>query len=173
MDDIGAPAGWYADGSGRIRWFDGKKWTDHYLDDHRSAPPPPPRTTYHPKMDTAAAPELQPKKDGFAWGCIGCITIPVLVLVLTTLSGAFSNNDDSDDYNNRYTAIRQCEERVKSLLKAPSTAKFNSDASGDWTWKVTGTVDAENSFGAMIRSVFQCTVKITGNTATTSIDYLE
>jgi hypothetical protein len=24
------PAGWYDDGSGRQRWFDGIQWTDHY-----------------------------------------------------------------------------------------------------------------------------------------------
>jgi hypothetical protein len=24
------PAGWYDDGSGRQRWFDGNQWTDHF-----------------------------------------------------------------------------------------------------------------------------------------------
>lgn len=34
---MGATAGWYDDGSGRQRWFDGTQWTDHFLD----APVPP------------------------------------------------------------------------------------------------------------------------------------
>ena len=27
---MSAPAGWYDDGSGRQRWWDGEQWTDHY-----------------------------------------------------------------------------------------------------------------------------------------------
>lgn len=29
---MGAEAGWYDDGSGRIRWWDGSQWTDHYAE---------------------------------------------------------------------------------------------------------------------------------------------
>lgn len=27
---VAAPAGWYDDGSGRLRWWDGQMWTEHY-----------------------------------------------------------------------------------------------------------------------------------------------
>jgi len=174
MENTGAPPGWYDDGSGRFRWFDGENWTDKYLP-AASTPPPPPRpgTAYHPKMDAAAAPSLQPKKnDGWGWGCVGCIALPALAITFALLSGAF-NSDREDDYNNEVIAISQCEDRVKSLLKAPATAQFNSEASGYGTWKVTGSVDSQNSFGAMVRSYFQCTVKISGDTATTKVDFLE
>lgn len=31
---MSVPAGWYDDGSGRQRWWDGEQWTDHYAPDH-------------------------------------------------------------------------------------------------------------------------------------------
>lgn len=54
---------------------------------------------------------------------------------------------------------RQSKKMVKAVLKAPSTAKFDEDTfkyykmNGEFT--VIGTVDAQNSFGAMIRSPFK------------------
>lgn len=56
---------------------------------------------------------------------------------------------------------------VESYLKAPSTAKFceQSDATvthlGNGEYMVTGWVDAENSYGAMIRSDFVVTYTAT------------
>lgn len=64
------------------------------------------------------------------------------------------NAEDDYDLNNASVAISQCEGEVKERLKAPSTAKFESNATGGGPWTVTGTVDAENSFGAMIRSSY-------------------
>lgn len=42
-----APAGWYDDGSGRLRWYDGTQWTAHY------APPPPPIHTRGPMTSSS------------------------------------------------------------------------------------------------------------------------
>ncbi len=47
------------------------------------------------------------------------------------------------------------------------------DVSGSGPYTVTGTVDSENSFGAMLRSNFQCTVTVTDDKTLTSVDYLE
>ena len=33
---MSAQAGWYDDGSGRQRWWDGAQWTEHYLDEQAS-----------------------------------------------------------------------------------------------------------------------------------------
>lgn len=38
------PAGWYDDGSGRLRWWDGSAWTEHTMD---AVPPSPAQTTPH------------------------------------------------------------------------------------------------------------------------------
>lgn len=59
-----------------------------------------------------------------------------------------------------------CYDEVLNQLKAPSTAELVSIASspteGD-TWTVTGSVDAENSFGAMLRNEFSCDLTQTGD----------
>lgn len=55
-----------------------------------------------------------------------------------------------------------CEDAVKNILKAPSTAKFSHDAvngSRDDELLVVGRVDSQNSFGASIRSTYTCSVE--------------
>lgn len=60
---------------------------------------------------------------------------------------------------NRYTAIQACEGSVKRQLKAPATASFTNeratrlDASN---YEISGGVDAENSFGAKLRTAWVC-----------------
>ena len=46
---MSAAPGWYDDGSGRQRWWDGQQWTEHY------APPPPPRSAPTAPAATYAA----------------------------------------------------------------------------------------------------------------------
>lgn len=60
-------------------------------------------------------------------------------------------------------AERMCREDVAGKLKAPSTATFGDvaaapvgDTFGGDEWTVTGWVDAQNSFGATIRSEWTC-----------------
>lgn len=60
-----------------------------------------------------------------------------------------------------YTIQASCQESVKSKLKAPSTAQFvggSLPAFDGTAWNWTGEVDAQNSFGAQIRTSFACTV---------------
>jgi len=77
------------------------------------------------------------------------------------------------DSNNAYEAVSQCESRIEGMLKSPATARFDSKATGSGTWTVNGTVDSENSFGATVRSSYQCTVVINGDRATTTVNWLE
>ena len=56
-------------------------------------------------------------------------------------------------------AITECENSVKSMLRAPATAKFSNEAvdkSGADGWDVTGYVDAENGFSALVRNQWDC-----------------
>lgn len=61
--------------------------------------------------------------------------------------------------------ISRAEKDITSILKSPSTAKFPWDydewavGKKDGSTIVQGYVDSQNSFGAMIRSVFQITYK--------------
>lgn len=58
--------------------------------------------------------------------------------------------------------IRACQGWAKERLKAPATAEFPDGATASEgppdTWAVRGEVDSENSFGALIRSGYRCTV---------------
>lgn len=63
-----------------------------------------------------------------------------------------------------------CREWVKQRLKAPATAKFPREGreagrliGGDSTqWLARGVVDAQNSFGALIRNRYECEARVTG-----------
>lgn len=63
----------------------------------------------------------------------------------------------------------KCQESIKKLLKSPSTAKFPNYT--EWGWKkeknivtVQGYVDAQNAFGATLRSEFQFIIDSDTNT---------
>jgi hypothetical protein len=61
-----------------------------------------------------------------------------------------------------------CEQFVRSRLKAPRTASFSHvweteiRGSGDGPYEVAGFVDAQNSFGALLRNPYTCSVEATG-----------
>jgi hypothetical protein len=101
-------------------------------------------------------------------GCGVLILIPVAFFIASLF---LRNNEPS--VNGSYVAVNHCESRVEELLKSPATAEFDSTANGSGSeWTVTGTVDSENGFGAQVRSDYQCTVSVTSDTATTTVDYL-
>lgn len=56
-----------------------------------------------------------------------------------------------------YDATEQAKEAVSGRLKAPSTAKWSDVRASQHgcDWRVTGTVDAQNAFGGMMRSTFE------------------
>lgn len=64
-------------------------------------------------------------------------------------------------------AERACQRQVEGQLKSPRTAKFNdlyAQGDGNYRFTVTGTVDAENSFGALVRSEIICDITVTETT---------
>jgi hypothetical protein len=58
-----------------------------------------------------------------------------------------------------------CQLQVTHFLKAPSTAQFGSEtvALGPHRWRVVSYVDAENSFGAQLRTGYTCEATYLGN----------
>lgn len=84
-------------------------------------------------------------------------------LAKKSISGSNKSNDSETD-------AKICAKKaVEDRLKAPSTADFCSysemDATylGDDRWKITGYVDAENSFGAMVRQNWTVTLTLTAS----------
>ena len=91
------------------------------------------------------------------------IGIGILLVVCcgwAALKGPGHNSDDPGP-----DAERACKELVKDRLKSPGSAKFSGmDHRGDVDeYTVTGSVDSQNSFGALIRSDFTCTVREQGD----------
>lgn len=88
------------------------------------------------------------------------IVIGLLVVIVFWAVEAFGGSGSGNG-----EALVACERYIKSQLKAPTTAKFNTqvDENSDGTYTVSGSVDAQNSFGAMIRSDFSCTVQMNGD----------
>lgn len=59
-------------------------------------------------------------------------------------------------------ATRECEEFVREQLKAPATATFSNEETSRYPGSdlilVTGDVDAQNSYGALLRNDYNCLV---------------
>ncbi len=109
-----------------------------------------------------SAPVEQPKTSTvgkvLGFGCLGIIGLFVLLAIIGGISGGGGSDLKFDAY---YTATASF---VPAHLKAPSTAKFAAygesgvSVDGD-VYTVTGWVDAQNSFGAMVRQRYICKMR--------------
>lgn len=95
-------------------------------------------------------------------------TIVVLfILAIAAYSTLNSEPDPASERNSEVSVYTQCERWVKERLKAPSTSEFPwYDSSrvqkiGDGHFVVRGYVDAQNSYGAQIRSNYLCESRFT------------
>jgi len=104
----------------------------------------------------------------FGIGCFGIVIVVAVVVVVALLNGSNSARDNTTSRG--IEARTYCEDAIRDRLKAPSTAEFESSYSGSGPVVVRGTVDAENSFGAMMRNTFQCTVTFDGDAYRISVD---
>ncbi len=101
-----------------------------------------------------------PAKTKRGGGLVALFVTLGAILLFAICSG--SGSKDSKGINNsENNAKSYAMIIVKDNLKSPSTAKFCNTASemtakniGGYKWRVTGWVDAQNSFGATVRSDF-------------------
>ena len=114
-----------------------------------------------------ASPAPSPNRVALKWtafiiGPIALILIPVAIFFPQVL-----NRDTGPAQPSAYGAEVACRSFVRDHLKAPSTAEFSGVAvktSGQPPlFTVTGAVDSQNSFGAMIRSRWSCAVRPDGH----------
>jgi hypothetical protein len=114
------------------------------------APPQPAPATTSPATAPPNPLAEAEKNKNAAKGCLGCLGLLILVGIFGKSCG-INGNDDFDAYF--YST-----EFVKKRLKAPSTADFANRSEctvvkvGDHRYRVSGYVDSQNGFGAMIRS---------------------
>lgn len=114
------PAGWYDDGHGQLRWWDGSRWTEHTA-------PPAVTQPVRPQPRPAARPaaELTPvKRSKLVW-------ILPLVMVLTALIGGVLGAvsvgavTDTDPAEQAYAGFLQAERtRDCDLLEDVTTPGF-------------------------------------------------
>lgn len=91
---------------------------------------------------------------------IGIGAVLVAICGWAALKGPAHHPEDSGA-----DAEHACQELVKDRLKSPASAKFSGlshTGTGD-EYTVTGSVDSQNSFGALMRSDFVCTVRANGD----------
>lgn len=111
---------------------------------------------------TTPTPPPPAKSTATGWAALGLlIACPVLFVggwLYNALSGGSSGSNDSG-------ARAACRVYVEDRLRAPSTAEFSgleATAGDRGRWTVTGSVDAQNGFGAQVRSDFTCVVEYNG-----------
>ncbi|PJZ87450.1 hypothetical protein [Leptospira levettii] len=90
-----------------------------------------------------------------------------LIAILTALIFAFATGKD-DGIPTTGMAKSMCQEFIKKSLKSPKSAEFSSitetriieleKGPENYTFQVTGYVDAQNSFGAQIRTNYICKI---------------
>lgn len=117
----------------------------------------------------------QPSSKPGAGGAVAFLVIIVLLFVIiAAVVSAFSGDDDGDSSgSNEIGAEVMCEEFVKERLKSPASAEFSDTRSISTgtpdEYEVTGSVDSENGFGAMLRSSYECTIRDNGDDTWTLI----
>ena len=110
--------------------------------------------------------------DKVAAGC-GLLAGGVFVVVglLFLYFMMFGSEDDDSSGGGSDVAEIMCQEFVKDRLKSPSSAEFSATTSGlGPQFVVTGTVDSQNSFGAMMQNRFSCTVTEDGDGGWSLVD---
>jgi hypothetical protein len=92
----------------------------------------------------------------------------VLVCLICICAFIFSDNTGNATTDHKRMAYIICQLYVEDRLKAPSTADFPSSLStdirdlGNNVFEIRSYVDAQNSFGAMIRTNWYCKIQYIG-----------
>lgn len=125
------------------------------------------QTTPKSMEDRTAAGSSSPP----AW-IVAAISL-VAILVMTKGCGVFAEDkpETRSVADSVVAATDACQIAIKAQLKAPSTAKFSGERaklSSDpldvsrkvSSYSVTGLVESQNSFGAMVASTFICSAQV-------------
>lgn len=95
------------------------------------------------------------------WVAIGGGAALVLAAGTATAAVALSASEPSGP--NTRQLVKACRASVKATLAAPATAQWpggevveEAPGSGDDVWRVDGGVDAQNHYGALLRSHWTC-----------------
>lgn len=97
------------------------------------------------------------------------VVLGLVVLGLAGIGGALylvnADEPDRERGPSRSALISACRDAVRAKLKAPASAKFPGGERVEnvgTTYRVFGQVDAQNSFGALLRGNFRCVATLEG-----------
>lgn len=116
-------------------------------------------------------PQRPSKKPQRSSPVLGVVMLFVMAVALCTVGIAAVTSRMEEPPTDPASADRStdaevmCEESINKRLKAPASAKYthqNSRKNGA-QYVVSGYVDSQNSFGAMVRTRFTCTVTDQGD----------
>ena len=139
------------------------------------------------ELSTEEKIRIEAQKKIKAKGCSGCLGFFILFIFISFIGNLIFPNDKKKDIlspshittKTEKLAIEKgklaaqelvaemlCQQAVQSSLKAPSGAVFAKDSNtkslGHNLFKVSSYVDAQNSFGANLRSYYTCKIHLKG-----------
>lgn len=100
----------------------------------------------------------------------------LIVIAISACDSATPEEKEQRTCEDGILAYLYAQDFIKQRLKAPSTAEFqsfrgvNHTYQGECTHRITGSVDAQNSFGAQIRNRFDVTVRYSKDNKTYYLD---
>ena len=119
--------------------------------------------------NSAAGKTLTDEEQGFIFGCMILLACGIWILVPQNYFRKASDIKSSDYATSNIAVCTEAQIFIKNNLKAPSTAKFpycsdmEIEPLGYKKYRATGYVDAQNSFGAMVRTYYVVEMKYMGN----------
>lgn len=112
--------------------------------------------------------EAQGKKIGLSLVLGLFVGLPLLGGAITWATQGWDSDNSSPDFGEGEARV-MCEDFVKDRLRSPSTADFQRPdirSVGEAQFEVSGTVDAQNAFGATVRQSYVCKVEGADGVAT-------
>ena len=123
------PPGWYDDGHGQLRWFDGSQWTQHTAPLNRpAAPQAPVRPTAQPRPQVRREDLVQVKRSKLVWILPVAFVVAALVGALSAAAMWSAGAFDADPLERTYADFARAEAAQDcAALEAVTTQSFRDD----------------------------------------------
>ena len=122
-----------------------------------------------PTATTIKHTPVKPTQKSILAGCLAVATILVLAVVICLVAfyPSGKNAKPTPDVPTEFGGYSVCQQFLEKKLKAPGTAEYQPldetiHSLNGLLFTVTAYVDAQNSFGALIRRTFNCQVVYAG-----------
>jgi hypothetical protein len=109
------------------------------------------------------------------------VVMVLLMVVFSSINHNLEYGDKTEEeielMDQEENAYHNAKQLIKYKLKSPSTAEFPSSLEakvigvGDNTFIVSSYVDAQNSYGAMIRTYYEAEIRYNGNDGVQLVHY--